>query len=216
MKFSINHVLAISVLALCGCASEPTSDAERATLDADTQATVTSFRNSDPSLKGLMDKSVGYAVFPEVGKAGLIIGGAHGKGEVWEHGRLIGYADLTKGSIGLQAGAQTFDELIIFLNQSELDKFKAGDFTFSADASAVAIKSGAGAAADHSKGVIVFVKPKGGLMAEASVGGQQFRFRPIGSDHYTDDRNYNKSNDHDDDDRNGDDRDDDDRDDDNR
>lgn len=212
MRFSITHVLAVSALALCGCATEPTTDAERSTLDRDASAALSSFRNADPSLEGILDKSVGYAVFPDVGKAGFIVGGAHGQGEVWERGSMVGYADLTKGSVGLQIGAQTFDEIIIFLNQSELDKFKAGDFTFSADASAVAIKAGAAGAADHSKGVVVFVKPKGGLMAEASIGGQQFRFRPLGSDRYTDDRNYNNR---DDDDRNGDDRDDD-RDDDDR
>ncbi len=166
-------------LGLVGCSTEPKSEADKETLSKETSATLTAFKNDDPSLQQVLSKSVGYAVFPEVGKAGLGIGGAYGRGEVFERGRKIGYADLTKGTIGLQIGAQTFDELVIFLNQEELDDFKGGEFALSADASAVAIKSGAAASADYSKGVVVFVRTTGGLMAEASVGGQRFTFKPL-------------------------------------
>ena len=124
-----------------------------------------------------MDKAVGYAIFPDVGKAGFIAGGSYGKGEVYENGKNIGYADLTQATIGLQAGAQTFDELIIFMRQSELDNFKSKEFSFAGNVSAVAIQAGAAKTADTSKGVIVFTRTKGGLMAEASLGGQRFRFQ---------------------------------------
>jgi lipid-binding SYLF domain-containing protein len=98
---------------------------------------------------------------------------------VYQHGQLVGYADMTQGTVGLQIGAESYDELIIFQNDEALQSFKSGNFAFSGNVSAVAIKSGAAGTADTSKGVIVFVRTKGGLMAEASVGGQRFRFQPI-------------------------------------
>lgn len=164
---------------IAACSTEPKSDSDKQTLHEEVQSTLTAFRNDDPTLNDLLAKSVGYAVFPDVGKAGLGVGGSYGRGEVFENGRRIGYADLTKGTIGLQIGAQTFDELLVFLTQEQLDDFKGGEFKFSADASAVAIKSGAAASADPAKGVVVFVRTTGGLMAEASIGGQNFTFKPL-------------------------------------
>lgn len=166
-------------LTLVGCSTEPKTEKEKSTLSADTQASLNSFKNADSTLQGLLDRSVGYAIFPDIGKAGFIVGGSYGRGEVFQGGRKIGYADVTKGTFGLQAGAETFSELIVFMTPEQLDKFKAGKFSLSADASAVAIKSGAAAASDYSKGVIIFVKTKGGLMAEASVGGQGFSYTPL-------------------------------------
>lgn len=161
-----------------GCSTAPTSDTDKGALSYDVRGAMESFKGADPSLQGLLDRSSGYAIFPDIGKAGLIAGGAYGRGEVYEGGKFIGYADVTKGSIGLQAGAQTFSELLIFMTPAQLAKFKDGKFSLTADASAIAIKSGAAATADYSKGVVVFVQGKGGLMAEASVGGQGFSFVP--------------------------------------
>src|SRR5690606_34069387 len=111
------------------------------------------FKNADSSLQGFLDKSYGYAVFPDVGKGGLGLGGAYGRGQVFEQGRLIGYCDLSQATIGLQAGAQTYSELIVFENKEALDRFTSGRFEFSANASAVALKAGAAAAADYTNGV---------------------------------------------------------------
>lgn len=166
------------VASLAGCDTAPKTAGDRATLSSEVSSSLSAFRNADPTLNDLLSRSVGYAVFPDIGKAGFIAGGAYGRGEVYEGGRMIGYADVSKGSVGLQAGAQTFSELLVFMRQEQLDEFKRGNFAFSADASAVAIKAGAAGAADYSKGVIVFTKPKGGLMAEASIGGQQFTYVP--------------------------------------
>lgn len=179
MKKLLAACVAAAGLALAGCSTEPKTEAGKSTLSSEVSASLQSFKNADSSLQSLLDRSIGYAVFPSVGKGGFIVGGAYGQGEVFEKGVKIGYADLTKGSVGLQAGAQTFDELIVFLTQAQMDKFKAGKFSLSADVSAVAIKSGAAAASDYSKGVIVFTQTKGGLMAEASVGGQGFSFKPL-------------------------------------
>lgn len=179
MKKLMAAMVAAAGVAMAGCSTEPKTEAEKSTLTSETSSALQSFKNADSSLQGLLDKSVGYAVFPSVGKGGFIVGGAYGRGEVFEKGRRIGFADLTKGSVGLQAGAQTFDELIVFMTPEQLDKFKAGKFSLSADASAVAIKSGAAGASDYSKGVIIFTQTKGGLMAEASVGGQGFSYKPM-------------------------------------
>lgn len=179
MKTWMAAMVAAAGLALTGCSTEPKTEAEKSTLSSDTATALQSFKNADSSLQSLLDRSIGYAVFPDVGKAGFIVGGSWGRGEVWEKGAKIGYAEVTKGSVGLQAGAQTFDELIVFFTQEQMDKFKAGKFSLSADASAVAIKAGAAGASDYSKGVIIFTQTKGGLMAEASIGGQGFSFKPL-------------------------------------
>lgn len=176
----VNASLALPLaLLLAACDTAPRTMEDRQVLRSEVDGSLSSFRAADPSLNDLLARSVGYAVFPSVGKAGFIGGGAYGRGEVFERNSRIGYADVSKGSIGLQAGAQTFSQLVVFMRQEQLDKLKNNTFEFSADASAVAIKAGAAAAADYSKGVIVFTRVNGGLMAEASVGGQQFTFVPV-------------------------------------
>ena len=123
--------------------------------------------------------SAGYVIFPNVGKGGLIIGGASGNGVVYENGTIIGMADLKKLSIGLQAGGQSITEIIFFETTGDLAEFKDGDFEFAAEASAVALKSGVAVNAKYKDGVAVFALPKAGLMADASVGGQKFGYTPL-------------------------------------
>ena len=123
--------------------------------------------------------SAGYVVFPNVGKGGFIIGGASGNGVVYENGIIIGMADLKKLSVGLQAGGQAITEIIFFETEADLAEFKKGDFEFSAEASAVALKSGISVNAKYRDGVAVFALPKAGLMADASVGGQKFAYKPM-------------------------------------
>ena len=123
--------------------------------------------------------SAGYVIFPNVGKGGLIIGGASGNGVVYENGTIIGMANLKKISVGLQAGGQAITEVIFFETENDLNEFKEGDFEFSAEASAVALKSGIAVNAKYRDGVAVFALPKAGLMADASVGGQKFEFTPM-------------------------------------
>ncbi len=176
---------------LAACDTAPRSDSDREALGARTNSTLRTMTSTDPSLSNLLDKSVAYAIFPDIGKAGFIAGGAYGRGEVFQNGRFIGWADITQGSVGLQAGAQSYDELIIFLDQRQLDAFTSNQFTLSANMSAVALREGAAGAADHSKGVIVFVQPRGGLMAELSVGGQRFTFQPASDNNNS--RGYNNT-----------------------
>jgi lipid-binding SYLF domain-containing protein len=164
--------------ALPACSTEPKSAADKSSLSSDVDAALSGFKNADSTLTSELNRAAGYAVFPDVGKGGFIAGGADGKGELFDHGVKVGYCDLSQATIGLQAGAQTYDELIIFKDQGALDRFKRGDYAFAANLSAVAIKPGAAGSANYSDGVAVFVRSKGGLMAEAAVGGQKFSYKP--------------------------------------
>lgn len=138
--------------------------------------TIAAFKNKDPNIKVFFDKAQGYAVFPTVGKGGIGIGGAYGKGEVYERGKLAGTSSLTQLTIGFQLGGQAYSEIIFFKDKATLDQFKSGNFEFSAQASAVAITAGASADAGYNNGVAIFTLAKGGLMYEASIGGQKFGY----------------------------------------
>ena len=129
------------------------------------------------SLKPYFKKARGYAVFPNVGKGGFGIGGARGKGEVFEKGAVHGSTTLTQLSVGFQLGGQAFSQIIFFKNKKSLERFTEGNFEFGASASAVLISEGANASADYSDGVAVFTFSKGGLMYEASIGGQKFSYK---------------------------------------
>ncbi len=135
--------------------------------------------NSNPGLEEFFDESAGYVIFPNVGKGGLIVGGASGNGIVYENGTAIGKADLKKLNIGLQAGGQAIIEVIFFETAVDLERFKDNQFEFSAETSAVALKSGIAYNAKYKDGVAVFALPKAGLMADASVGGQRFEYKPF-------------------------------------
>ena len=128
------------------------------------------------SLKPYFKRARGYAVFPNVGKGGIGIGGARGSGEVFEKGEVIGKTTLTQVSIGFQLGGQAFSQIIFFKDKKSLERFTEGNFEFGASASAALISEGANASADYSDGVAVLTYSKGGLMYEASIGGQKFSY----------------------------------------
>ncbi|HEX2932061.1 MAG TPA: YSC84-related protein, partial [Candidatus Binatia bacterium] len=115
---------------------------------------------------------------PEITKGGFVVGGAGGKGVVYEKGQHIGYADLTQVSVGFQAGAQTYSQLVVFEDQAAMNRFKQNELNFGANASAVLAEKGAALDARFVEGVAVFVKPTNGAMAEASIGGQQITYLP--------------------------------------
>ena len=106
------------------------------------------------------------------------IGGAHGKGQVFSRGEVIGRVSLSQGSIGFQLGGQSYSEIVFFQNKAAFDRFKNGNLKLAAQASAIAVTSGATAHAAYEKGVAVFTLGKKGLMFEASIGGQHFSFKP--------------------------------------
>ncbi len=134
----------------------------------------------DAGLQRFFSDSYGYAVFPSVGKGGFVVGGAHGTGLVYEGGSLVGQSTLKQINVGLQLGGQSYIQVIFFQGKEDLERFRAGNLEFSGQASAVAITAGASADIDYTKGVAVVSKTKGGLMYEASLGGQTFDYKPIG------------------------------------
>src|ERR671923_1681601 len=183
MKSTTCMALVLTVVAglLVSCATAPSSRSERDALVAEATSALQQMRAEDPGVAALVQRGYGYAMFPSVTKGGLVVGGARGQGVAYEQGRLVGYCDLTQGSVGLQAGAQSFSELLVFENKSALDRFRAGSLNFAADASAVVLKTGIATNAEFVDGVAVVVRPIGGVMGEGSVGGQQVTYQPRGA-----------------------------------
>ena len=179
MRRTIAFPLVALAAALVACGStKPASESDAEKLEAKTQAAVKRFKDQDSTISKWFETAYGYAVFPSVAKAGLVVGGAGGRGQVYEQGEHVGYTTLSQGTFGLQAGAQEYSEIIFFKDKWALNAFKEGNFEFSAQASAVAIEQGSAAKADYSGGVAVFTCVAGGLMAEASIGGQKFSYEP--------------------------------------
>jgi lipid-binding SYLF domain-containing protein len=134
------------------------------------------FIKTDALLSSVFQSATGYVIFPNVGKGAVGIGGASGNGIVYERGVMIGKAKMSQVSVGFQLGGQAYRELIFFENQESIDRFKKNKVEFSAQASAVAATAGASANAKYHEGVMIYTQQKGGLMYEASVGGQKFKF----------------------------------------
>lgn len=155
------------------------SDSKNDKVIADSQTAKTEFIKKDPLMKSLFENAYGYVLFPNVGKGGIGVGGAAGNGVVYEKNTLVGMAKLSQVSVGLQAGGQAYREVIFLESKKEIDRFKNSQFEFSAQASAVAVKSGASSNAKYANGVMVFTMQKGGLMYEASVGGQKFKYKKM-------------------------------------
>ncbi len=144
--------------------------------------TVDLFKKNDAHLEKFFAGSVGYAIFPSVGKGAFIVGGAAGTGCLYQGGAIIGQAKLAQVTVGLQLGGQSYAEVIFFQNDDAIEAFKSNSFELSAQVSAVAAASGASANAKYRLGVLVFTLAKTGLMYEASVGGQKFSFKPLAKD----------------------------------
>ena len=137
------------------------------------------FLKDDPDMAKLFDDSYGYIILPNVGKGGLGVGAAAGNGVAFEKGVMIGFAKMTQVTVGIQAGGQAYSEVVFFENEESFERFKDNKVEMSAQVSAVAAASGASRDAKYIDGVSVFTRTKGGLMYEASVGGQQFKFKKL-------------------------------------
>jgi lipid-binding SYLF domain-containing protein len=148
-------------------------------LTQDAQEAKSQFISADGLMESLFNNSAGYAIFPNVGKGAIGVGGAAGNGVVYEKGKAIGTAKMKQVSVGFQFGGQAYREVIFFENQAALDRFKGNNFEFSAQASAVAVTKGASGNVKYRNGVLVFTQEKGGLMYEASIGGQKFSYKPL-------------------------------------
>jgi lipid-binding SYLF domain-containing protein len=171
----------IPIALISGCSPYHRSGGDAATweyrFEKQAQMAADRFRHVDPSINRFFDSAVGYAVFPNVTKAAVGIGGAHGAGVVFQGDEIIGHATLVQASVGVALGGQTYSEIIFFESLADLDVFKQSNLHFSAEASVVILKHGAGAKADYDSGVAVYVSDMEGLMLDASIGGQKFKFQ---------------------------------------
>jgi len=131
---------------------------------------------TDPTLTMWFESAYAYAVYPRVGKGGFIVGGAHGAGLVIQGDKTVGKTTLTQVTVGAQVGGQAYAEYIMFKDQAAFEHFTRGNYEFGAQVSAVAVTAGASVDASYESGVAVFTLANGGLMAEASIGGQKFSY----------------------------------------
>ena len=162
---------------LAACATAPETHEGKAEMRRTSAEALSQAQQNDPSLRNLIQVSAGYAVFPSIGKGAIGIGGAYGKGDLYQNGVVVGYCDMTQASIGFQLGGQAYTEILVFETPAAVERFKNGNFRFDAQATAVALKSGAGANAKFANGVVVFTMDEAGLMYEAAVGGQKFSYQ---------------------------------------
>jgi lipid-binding SYLF domain-containing protein len=168
------------VCMIAGCETAPETVEGKADIQAQASAALARAQSVEPKLIPHIQSALAVAVFPEITKGGLVLGGAYGKGVLYEHGSPVGYCDVTQGTIGAQIGGQSYTELLIFKSQVALDAFKRQEFTFNAETTAVAADSGKGLNADYKQGVAVFTLDESGLMGEAAAGGQKFTYQPLG------------------------------------
>ena len=163
----------------------------------DYQETIDVFKKAVES-SSFFRNAYGYAVFPTIGKGGVGVGGAFGKGRVYEKGRYVGDTSMAQVTVGFQLGGQAYSQIVFFQDQRAFREFTSGNFEFGAEASAVAITAAAGAKAgtagssagasagrhdakvvgQYNKGMATFTVAKGGLMYEATIGGQKFNYKP--------------------------------------
>ena len=175
--FASKTFLVFVFISVCNSISAQTDKKDKQ-LVTDSKDGVKDFVHTDAQMNSLFSGAYGYVMFPNVGKGAVGVGGASGGGTVFEHGAIVGKAQMTQVTIGFQFGGQAYREVIFFEDKKTLDRFKDNNLEFTAQVSAVAAKSGASANAKYRDGIMVFTQQKGGLMYEASVGGQKFKYTP--------------------------------------
>ena len=166
------------VIAINGHAWDPR---EVDKLNSNAEQAKATMLEKDPSMQRFFDSAVGWVIIPTVGKGGIGIGGARGKGLLYEAGKSTAIVTLTQLTVGFQWGGQAYSEFIFFKDDAALSHFKQGNYELGAQASAVAVTAGASADASYSGGVAIFTQAKGGLMYEAAVGGQKFKVESTAS-----------------------------------
>lgn len=147
-------------------------------LHAEVLAALKQLQQKHPEIKKILQESAGYAVVPEIGRASLVLGGAYGIGEVFEHDRVIGYAGIIELTIGVQVGGTTFHELVVFHDEGALKLFKSGKYAFAADAAVEIVKAGAQASKGFGNSSSIYVFSDGGMLLDLAIGGQKFVFKP--------------------------------------
>lgn len=172
--------LTLSLLAFLFMGNEALAQKKKKQDPAEAAETIALYKKTDEGMANWFNTAYGYAVFPSVGKGGLGVGGALGHGVVYQGGAVTGGVKLSQVSVGFQWGGQAFSEVIFFENAEAYTRFIESKAEFAAQVSAVALTAGVSADAEYRDGVAVFTQAIGGLMYQASVGGQKFKFYPPG------------------------------------
>jgi len=170
---------AVILTVLSACATAPDTEVGKSDLKRDADAALKLARSTNSDFDSIIRNAPGYAVFPSVGKGAFGVGGAYGRGILYQNGEMAGYTDLSQATFGFQLGGQKYTEILVFENANAINNFRQGNFEFSAQATAVALMSGKGVNAKFRNGVAVFTMNESGLMYEASIGGQKFTFQPL-------------------------------------
>jgi lipid-binding SYLF domain-containing protein len=187
MRATCLTLLAVATMAMVGCeTNSPDSQANHADLNQRSRTTVQQMTAQDPKLQDLINSSVGYVIFPEIGQGAVGVGGASGTGVLYRNGQSAGWVKLNQLSVGPQVGGQTYSELIVFQNDDALNRLMNNSLEFGTEASATIVKAGAAAAANFRNGMAVYILPKGGLEAGANINGQKFHY----SGNYSDVNSY--------------------------
>ena len=145
-------------------------------LEEKSAKTISVFMESNDNMKSYFEDAYGYVVFPSIGKGGIVVGGAHGRGILYEQGEVVGQAKMTQVTVGFQWGGQAFSEVIFFKDYAALESFRKGELEFAGQVSAVALTKGASADIAYENGVAVYTLSKAGLVYEATLGGQKFKY----------------------------------------
>ena len=179
MKTFAISFLFLFIFGSAGFVSGQVSQSDYTVEVAKAEQTRKEFLETDPGLRKFFDNSYGYAILPSIGKGGLVVGGAHGKGIVFENGKPMGVTEMTQVTIGGQIGGKSYAEVIFFKTKAEYDVFITGRYEVAVTLSAVALDYGVSNDLAYSDGVAIVTKDNGGLMAEATVGGQKFSYHPF-------------------------------------
>lgn len=179
-RFPVYLVGALTLLAgvTSGCSTTPKSEAKQTSLKESAQSTLDRFKRQKPGLDKELAGIPAYAVFPSIGKGGLGVGGAYGRGVLYENGQPTGFCDVSQASIGFQAGGQSYAELLMLQDDKAVQRFKTNTAQVGANASAVALTAGAQGNAQFNNGMAIYTLTNGGLMYEAAVNGQRFTYAP--------------------------------------
>jgi lipid-binding SYLF domain-containing protein len=145
---------------------------------AQARQALASFQEKDAGIAEFVNKSAGYVVFPMIEKGAVVVGGAHGKGVLFEGETAVGAATVSQGTVGLQIGAQVYSQVMFLETQDNLNAFKENKWAWQGEATAVAAKSGVAKNTDFKNGVAIFISDQKGAMASLAAGGQKFTFTP--------------------------------------
>jgi lipid-binding SYLF domain-containing protein len=178
MKAKLSGMIVCVAIVLAGCATAPEKPEAKLVLSAQVNEAISIFKDKDPQIERFFKQSYGYAVLPKVFKGAFWVGGAYGRGQVYEKDTMIGYCDMSQATLGFSFGGEYFREIVFFRDKADLDQFKAEEYTFSAQVTGVAVTAGAAAKADYKAGMAVFIATDAGLMVDASLGGQKFKYVP--------------------------------------